>query len=170
MVECDPETKLAIQITLGKKIGELMLNDSAHPEKFATSADEARSHNTKASLSGDSPIMSKPGQNRFTTARRIPPASSTDVSALTGIYRSDEIDSTFHVTGSAGMLYGCFDGYLGKGPEPTSRSQNCALNLYNLARLASYPWRSLSNNPNTVVYIARRQLSSSKMIPMYKTQ
>ena len=26
-----------------------------------------------------------------------------------------------------------------------------------------YPWRSFSNDPNTVVYIARRQLSSSKM-------
>ena len=113
----DPETKLAIEITLGKKIGELMLNDSGHPEKLkATSADEARSHYTTASLSGDSLIMSKPGQNRFITAHRIPPASSTDVSALTGFYRSDEIGSTFHVTGSAGMLYGCFDGYLGKGP------------------------------------------------------
>jgi hypothetical protein len=113
----DYESELAIIVTQGQKIGELMINVSFLPEKVkCTAPHEARARSMAAVLSHDILTLHRPRENRVIPARRIPPSSITDYSTLTGEYRSDEIDSTFHVTGSAGMLYGSFDGYLGKGP------------------------------------------------------
>lgn len=39
-----------------------------------------------------------------------------------GAYYCAEIDSVFHCSGSGGMLYGSFDGFLGKGPVHLIRS------------------------------------------------
>ena len=118
----DPETDLAITVTHGQKVGELMINNSFHPEKVnCTTPHEARSRAMTASLSGDILTLHRPRENRTVTARRLQLSSMVDSSAVTGSYRSDEIDSTFHVTGSAGMLYGSFDGYLGEGPAHLMR-------------------------------------------------
>jgi hypothetical protein len=113
----DSESELAIIVTQGQKVGELMINVSFLPEKVkCTTPHEARSRSMAAVLLNDILTLHRPRENRVIPARRIPPSPITDYSTLTGEYRSDEIDSTFHVTGSAGMLYGSFDGYLGKGP------------------------------------------------------
>jgi hypothetical protein len=113
----DAETELAIEVKLGQKSGEVLINLSFHPETLkCTQPYEARSKSTTATLADDVLTLHRPRENRTVTAHRIPSSATTESSALPGEYRSDEIDSTFHVTGSAGMLYGSFDGYLGKGP------------------------------------------------------
>lgn len=113
----DDESKLAINVASGPKQGTLMINVSFHPEQVSCIAPfEARSRSMTATLSNDVLTLDRPKENWKISARRIAPSSSTNSSAFTGEYRSDEIDSTFHVTGSSGMLYGSFDGYLGKGP------------------------------------------------------
>lgn len=118
----DSDTDLAITVTHGKKNGELMINNSFHAEKVTcTTPHDARSQGMIASVSGDILTLHKPTENRTITARRINPSSTAESSAATGKYRSDEIDSTFHVSGSAGMLYGSFDGYLGEGPAHLMR-------------------------------------------------
>jgi CubicO group peptidase (beta-lactamase class C family) len=116
-VYLDPETELAIQVTPGQSSGKVMINFSFHPETLScTGPDVAQSRAMTASISDDVLTLQRPRENRTVVAHRIKPASDIDCSEFTGEYRSDEIDSTFHVTGSAGMLYGSFDGYLGKGP------------------------------------------------------
>jgi len=35
---------------------------------------------------------------------------------VVGVYRSEESDSVFTVSGERGSLYGAFDGYIGRGP------------------------------------------------------
>ena len=113
----DFETDLAVTVTQGGNIGELMINNSFHAEKLNyTTPHEARSRAMTATFSNDVLTLHRPRENRTITARRLQRSSDVDSSAVTGSYRSDEIDSTLHVTGSAGMLYGSFDGYLGKGP------------------------------------------------------
>lgn len=113
----DADSKLAINVTPGSSFGKVMVNVSFHAEQLScTGPYEARSRSVTATLSDDVLTLQRPKENWTITARRISKSTVTDYSAFTGEYRSDEIDSTFHVTGSSGMLYGSFDGYLGKGP------------------------------------------------------
>lgn len=113
----DPEAELAIEVTHGQSGGDLMINISFHPEKVKCKSPlEARSRGTVATISGDTLTLHRPRENRTIVAQRIPPSPTPDCSAFVGKYRSEEIDSTFHISGSATMLYGSFDGYLGQGP------------------------------------------------------
>ena len=115
----DADAQLAVEVSKATKPGELMIDFSFHPEKLTCSgACEAKSASTSttATLEGDVLTIQRPQENRVINARRISPAKSDASDLVTGNYRSDEMDSTFHVTGSAGMLYGSFDGYLGSGP------------------------------------------------------
>jgi CubicO group peptidase (beta-lactamase class C family) len=115
----DSDAQLAVEVSKSPKAGELLVNLSFHPEKLAcSSAYEAKAASTStiATLDGDVLAIQRPQENRVVKAHRIMPANGESSSNFTGEYRSDEIESTFHVYGSAGMLYGSFDGYLGSGP------------------------------------------------------
>jgi CubicO group peptidase (beta-lactamase class C family) len=118
----DEDAQLAVEVIRGPKIGDLWVNFSFHPEKLICSTpDEAKSASTLtvAKIDGDGITIHRPKENRTVTARRLAtPQLDTD---YTGEYKSGEIDSTFHVVGTAGMLYGSFDGYLGSGPAHLMR-------------------------------------------------
>ncbi|KAK3049938.1 hypothetical protein LTR09_008858 [Extremus antarcticus] len=109
----DPETQLATTVKHGDGKGELMVDGD---KVKCTSPYEAKSRSVTATLSGDVVTIHRPRENQTITAHRIKPSSGVNYEPYVGSYRSDEIDSTFHVAGGPGMLYGSFDGYLGKGP------------------------------------------------------
>ena len=98
----DPEAKLAITVTTGQNRGDLIVNVSFLPEKVKCSTPfEAGSRSMNLRLSDDILTLQRPRENRTITARRMPPPTSKDF--LGSEYRSDEIDSVFHVTGSTGI-------------------------------------------------------------------
>jgi hypothetical protein len=60
-------------------------------------------------------------ENSVLEAHRLPEASVPPPSSLyvAGTYRCEEVDSTFHIFTAAaqsGLMYGSFDGFLGRGP------------------------------------------------------
>ena len=115
----DADAQLAVEVTKGSKTVDVMVDFSSHPEKLTCSSPyeaNSASTSTTATLDGEVPTIHRPEENRVIISRRISAAQNDESDSLTGDYRSDEIDSTFHIAGSAGMLYGSFDGYLGSGP------------------------------------------------------
>lgn len=118
----DEDAKLAV-VVKQDKAGEVMVNYAGHDEKLQTQSEskvvckEMQVTHENAGLSIDRTF-----ENRKFTARRLADASlGIDGTVFLGKYYSEEIDSTFHVVGSAGMLYGAFDGYLGRGPMHVMR-------------------------------------------------
>ncbi|KAK5166881.1 uncharacterized protein LTR77_007610 [Saxophila tyrrhenica] len=113
----DSESQLAITVAQGSSNGELMVNVSSHPAKLrCSSSHEARSDTMTATLDGDVLTITRLIENWTMTAKRITPSTGADCTHLNGDYHSAEVDSTFHVTGGPGIMYGSFHGYLGKGP------------------------------------------------------
>lgn len=118
----DEDSKLAVVVKQDKP-GEVMVNYAGHDEKLEPHSEsrlfckEMQVTHEDAGLSIDRVF-----ENRKFTARPLANASSgIDGTKFLGKYYSEEIDSTFHVVGSAGMLYGAFDGYLGRGPMHVMR-------------------------------------------------
>ncbi|KAJ5154761.1 uncharacterized protein N7500_010200 [Penicillium coprophilum] len=113
----DQDTQLSIVITKGTRDGEVAIqyDDSATPIKLSTPT-HGKCDSMAATIDGDSLSIHRVGDNRILSARRIVPKQSTlrDTS-FQGVYHGAEIESTFHCTGEDGMLYGAFDGYLGRG-------------------------------------------------------
>jgi hypothetical protein len=113
----DTDTGLAITITQGGE-GEVLINYHGEPEKSrVTETYKALSDSMVAKLKGDSLQVDIPQDNRTCHAQRVgswKPASGS--CELEGDYHCAEIDSVFHCSGSGNMLYGMFDGFLGKGP------------------------------------------------------
>jgi CubicO group peptidase (beta-lactamase class C family) len=86
-----------------------------------TSETTAESPGTKLRLDGDALHVERSDDNRTIEAQRIqPPANAAATLAaaapVVGTYGCEEADSTFTVSGEDGVLYGAFDGFLGKGP------------------------------------------------------
>ena len=85
-----------------------------------TSETTAESPGTKLRLEGDILYVERSDDNRTIRAHRIqPPANAAATLAaaapVVGTYRCEEAGSTFTVSGEDGVLYGAFDGFLGKG-------------------------------------------------------
>ncbi|KAJ5679802.1 hypothetical protein N7462_008046 [Penicillium macrosclerotiorum] len=117
----DQDTQLAVTITRGLQIGELIINYEGSPEIIkATDTIHAKSLDMTASIEGNVVRIHRISENRTLVASRLVPNDVTlKDETLQGTYRSDEIDSNFHCSGQAGMLYGYFEGYLGRGiPAP----------------------------------------------------
>lgn len=115
----DPESQLAVVVTKkGAAPGEILLQYHRKPLKMRLEdADTAKSDTMTASINGDSVHLSVPTDNRDFHAKRVLAIKEdADVSDLQGDFHCAEIDSTFHLTGTSGMLYGSFDGFLGQGP------------------------------------------------------
>lgn len=114
----DSDTGLAITVNPGIA-GELLVKYHREAEKVRlVEAYKAQSDGMVATLEGTCLHLHIPHDNRTIHAERVAsekkPAS--DSSELQGDYHCAEIDSVFHCSGSGGMLYGMFDGFLGQGP------------------------------------------------------
>ncbi|KAK5123918.1 hypothetical protein LTR85_002115 [Meristemomyces frigidus] len=114
----DQQNSLAITVSQPKP-GELVINYSGHDAKLkVTIPTQASSSSMKVTHEDGRLIIQRLRGYRSTARPLQSPTKSEDTTPLlyTGSYRSEEIDSTFHVAGAGGMLYGYFDGYLGQGP------------------------------------------------------
>ncbi|KAJ5587139.1 beta-lactamase/transpeptidase-like protein [Penicillium hispanicum] len=122
-VYLDQGTQIAITVAKGPQTGEIIATYASSRETIKlTDANNGKSPSMLATVEGDLLRVHLLSANRKLEAQRIRPreASFKDPS-LPGVYRSAEVDSTFHCSGEAGMLYGAFDGYLGKGPANPMR-------------------------------------------------
>lgn len=63
--------------------------------------------------------LKKPAKDESSKAGPQPAISEPKNKDYAGTYRCEEVDSTFNCTGEGGMMYGSFDGFLGKGPMHT---------------------------------------------------
>lgn len=118
----DEEAKLAVVVKQDKP-GEITANYDGHDDKLQIlNENEATCEEMHLRFEHDSLTVNRPREHRKFTARRLAVAEvSADATTFVGTYYSEEVDSTFHVTGSGAMLYGAFDGYLGKGPVHVMR-------------------------------------------------
>ena len=113
----DEETQLMVIVNFSEK-GELMI----FGEKMQMKDDKhAECRGMTASVDGDTLTVTRSGHNRKYQAKRIAKPAESELSTLrkagyAGEYRCEESDSTFTCTGEGGIMYGSFDGYLGKGP------------------------------------------------------
>jgi CubicO group peptidase (beta-lactamase class C family) len=115
----DLATQLAITVAKSSKEGEVLITYGAHLEAAPlklTDAKNGKARSMTGSVDGDVLRIHRVSDNRKLEARRLTPREDALKNAgLVGEYYSEEVDSTFHCIGEAGMLYGFFDGYLGKG-------------------------------------------------------
>jgi len=96
--------------------GELLVKYHRKAEKMRVIEPlRAQSDTMDATLEVNLLHLHVPKDNRYIHARRVPTAKLVaKVSDMQGDYYCVEIDFTFHCNGSAGMLYGSFDGFLGR--------------------------------------------------------
>ncbi|KAK1077300.1 hypothetical protein LTR33_008200 [Friedmanniomyces endolithicus] len=115
----DEEANLAIAVSHGGP-GELLIYYAGHEDKVKiTDSTKASSKGMTVSYEVGKLSIHRLREGRKLTAKSLaPPGSPNDGEEViyTGSYRSEEIDSKFHCTGTGEMLYVAFDGYLGEGP------------------------------------------------------
>lgn len=113
----DEDSHLAITITKGSTLGELIVNYEGTPESIRlTDPITSRSSQIVATIEGDVLKMHRISENRKLEARRLAWQDSVlKDNYLKGTYRSDEVDSVFDWSGESGMFYGAFEGYIGRG-------------------------------------------------------
>ncbi|KAJ6100029.1 hypothetical protein N7467_001564 [Penicillium canescens] len=113
----DADTQLSIVVTKAEKQGEVVISYAGSPEPIRLSSPvSGKSNSMIATIDGDSLIIHRLGDNRKLAAPRITPKESVlKVDSFQGPYHCAEIDSTFHCFGEAGVFYGVFAGYLGRG-------------------------------------------------------
>ncbi|KAF1729511.1 D-aminopeptidase [Beauveria bassiana] len=114
----DPESDLAVTIGKGEAEGKLAFGYYRSAVDITpVEANKAVSIDVTALLDGDVLNITVPKDNRKFRAHRVPVAKpNAKYSDLHGKFECAEIDSVFHCSGTDGMLYGSFDGFLGKGP------------------------------------------------------
>ena len=112
----DKDTQLAVIVRPGRT-GRISISFAGYPESVGVvAADRAESRDMSAKIDGNSLHIRRLPDNLIINATRIH-QNDTDPesSSLRGSYHCSEMDSTFHCEGSGDMLYGSFDGPLGKG-------------------------------------------------------
>ncbi|KAJ5753578.1 uncharacterized protein N7511_007731 [Penicillium nucicola] len=117
----DEDTQLSIVVTKAEKQGEVSISYAGSPESLRLdSPASGKTWSMTATIEGNLLSIHRIGDNRKLAARRITPRESVlRETSLEGVYRCDEIDSTFLCVGGAGVFYGAFAGYLGRGsPTP----------------------------------------------------
>ncbi|KAH7029861.1 glycine d-alanine aminopeptidase [Microdochium trichocladiopsis] len=121
----DQDTGLRVNVELGEegkgkvKITYVMLTETIK----LTSSSTAESLGMKAKIEGDVLTVHRIVENRTLVAKRIKAApalgtvgTTTTAAQIVGKYKSDELQSTLSITGSGAILYGIFEGFMGKGP------------------------------------------------------
>ncbi|KAF8172829.1 beta-lactamase/transpeptidase-like protein [Mycena galopus ATCC 62051] len=124
----DEETQLAVTVSR-LATGKINLSYSGAEEPLQLSiATSAHSKSMNATIEGNVLRIRRIEDNRTLIARRldsVPADSHKTDPALQGTYHCAEIDSTFFCDGrygsSGGVLYGSFEGFLGRGPAHIMR-------------------------------------------------
>lgn len=113
----DAEAGLVVQVDVNEK-GELAV--VAGGKMRMKSENEAASSQNALRLEGDVLHVTCPRDNRKYTARRIRKPTEEEKAGLAkstyeGKYVCEEVESAFNVFGTGEIMYGSFDGFLGKG-------------------------------------------------------
>lgn len=113
----DEEDQMAISVGSGKQ-SQIVIRYSRHPEIVQlTDETNAKSQGLLASIDGDTLSLKRLEDHAVVTARRLAkPSQTIDGSELLGEYYCAEIDSKLCCCGDSQMLYGWFEGFLGRGP------------------------------------------------------
>ncbi|EGX95206.1 Beta-lactamase-type transpeptidase fold domain containing protein [Cordyceps militaris CM01] len=148
----DPESDLAVTVGKGEAAGKLsFLYHRSAVDLTPVAANKAVSKDVTAVLDGDVLEVTIPADNRTFRAHRVPVAPPRgNYAALHGRFRCAEVDSEFSCSGTDGMLYGSFDGFLGKGPVHLVRP--LAVDVFALA----CPRAMDSSPPGDWTVVARR--------------
>lgn len=118
----DEEAKIAV-VVIQDKPGKIVVNYAGHDETLTVVAEnEARCKEMKITVEGDVLNIVRVMDGRTFTAKKMKDMKiDEDAKEFVGEYYSEDVDSRFHVVGDGSMLYGAFDGYLGKGPMHVMR-------------------------------------------------
>lgn len=113
----DQDTQLFISVAKGSREGDVLITYAGHQETIKlTDATNGKSKSMTATIDGDNLRVHRIIENCKLNAKRlIKDESFARNTPLQGDYECAEVQSTFHCTGDSGMLYGSFDGYLGRG-------------------------------------------------------
>jgi hypothetical protein len=112
----DEDTQLSLAVSKGAK-GQIVVRYTREPETFRLVApDRAETSDDIATIEGDTLRIDRVKENRKLVAQRIKEEFITDGSRLQGSYQCGEMETTFVCEGQDNMLYGAFDGPLGRGP------------------------------------------------------
>jgi len=122
----DDETQLYVGVEEGdrEKPGTIAVNygpGNVGETARLTSETQAKSDSMQLTLEDNVLHVKRIDDNRTLRAVRLQAVDKQDLGQsssenIVGIYRNEECDSSFTVTGDCGSLYGSFDGYLGRGP------------------------------------------------------
>ncbi|GIZ44295.1 hypothetical protein CKM354_000749800 [Cercospora kikuchii] len=120
----DVETQLLVRVEKSDDAGYVNVTYHIAPEKTRlTSGTSVESKGMTGKLETDTLHVQRLRDNRVLQAKRI--FTVKDEEALpkgdqyTGSYQCADSANIFHCFGAGSMLYGSFDGYLGKGPAHT---------------------------------------------------
>lgn len=112
----DPEAQLALTVRDNGTSGVIIRYADHDETVLLFDTDKGRSETISASFSDDLIRLHRQDDNRVVNARRILAPKEPIKTDYVGQYRCAEIDSLFTCTGTGGMLYGSFEGFLGHGP------------------------------------------------------
>ncbi|KAK4961593.1 hypothetical protein LTR10_002083 [Elasticomyces elasticus] len=117
----DEEAKIAVVVTQ-EKPGEVVVNYDGHEDTISLkSATEAVADDMTISFVEGKLDIDRIEDGRKFSARKLAKAPESPDIDYTGNYRSEDVDSSLDCTGTGGMLYGSFTGYLGSGPAHLMR-------------------------------------------------
>ncbi|KAM0551875.1 hypothetical protein ACHAPJ_008211 [Fusarium lateritium] len=113
----DEGTQLAITVSLGLK-GQILVTYANYVEPVKlTDPERGESRGMAAVIDGDILRIQRLKENRAITAKRLKLGDTpVDNSVFEGDFYSPEINSTFHCVDQGGLVFGTFDGFLGKSP------------------------------------------------------
>lgn len=119
----DPDTKLCVNVAKGENKNELLVKFASSADKLILKdADRAESRNTIATIEHGVVKLHLKSQNHTVQLTRLTSQTADkDISSLqsqdyVGDYYCSAADTIFRCTGEGKMMYGSFDGFLGKGP------------------------------------------------------
>ncbi|KAF2164238.1 hypothetical protein M409DRAFT_68103 [Zasmidium cellare ATCC 36951] len=112
----DEETQLLIKVTPGDA-REILVTYLGEEKAKLVSSTVAQSRRTLATVEKDVIHVNRLRENKKLQGRRIDETSEMPPSSdYVGIFHSTDADSTFICNGNSTLMYGAFNGYLGKSP------------------------------------------------------
>lgn len=112
----DPDAQLALTVCDGGSDRVSIRYSDQEETVMLFEANKGRSETMSAIFSVDSIQLHRLDDNRVVNARRVLAPEEPIKTDYVGQYCCAEIDSLFTCTGTGGMLYGSFEGFLGHGP------------------------------------------------------
>lgn len=116
----DEEARLFFSVARGTAEGTLSITYAGSVESVkVVDSTTAKSRDMTITLDGDRMIITRIGDNRTLHGHRLPTPmkdSLPNTEGIIGTFHCAQLDSKFTIAGDGGMLYGFFEGFLGKGP------------------------------------------------------